>query len=345
MNSMNKNVDLKRDSSITVLHVLGMFMILLCHIFQEAGIYFLGEIFIIGVHLFLFVSGYLSGLKKISNPINWLKRKAIRILIPYYLFIIILFCIYEITAVEDVSLFQWVFCLLNLQGFNYTCWGFEAYGAVGGVGHLWFLTTIMLCYLITPFLDKFKEVLFSKKRIFVFVITSFVLVLILMYCGLQLSYVMIYIFGYFACVNKELYKNKYYLLISVGMLVCTILRFLFRSKLDATNFYDRYYVHVSSLAIAAWIFYTVRLFSDKMRVIFNKIAGSRIMSFLEKISFYVYIVHYPFLRGPFSISNVIDNIFISSFIAVICSVSVGTLLWCLTEKVMFKLFDKRGSFC
>lgn len=61
------NVHKERDSAITVLHVLGMLMILLCHFFQTAGLYLLGEIFIIGVPLFLFVSGYLSGLKEIKK--------------------------------------------------------------------------------------------------------------------------------------------------------------------------------------------------------------------------------------------------------------------------------------
>lgn len=236
-----KNIDSRRDGAITILHIIGMVMILLCHICQEAGFYLLGEIFIIGVPLFLYVSGYLSGVRKIDNVKRWLGKKAVRILTPYYIFILILFLIYEITGSAEISMFQWIFCLLNLQGLNYTYWGFETYGAVAGCGHLWFLTTIMLCYLITPLLDKFRGVQLGKLKASLLISCSIMAVFGLVYCRFQFSYLLIYILGYFAGVHKDKFnennfKKPHYLLITAGMFVCTILRFAFRNYWTVLSF-------------------------------------------------------------------------------------------------------------
>ena len=44
---------------------------------------------------------------------------------------------------------NWIAYIFNLQGF-------EIY--VHGAEHLWYLTIIMICYLITPLLNKYKNI-------------------------------------------------------------------------------------------------------------------------------------------------------------------------------------------
>lgn len=330
----------KKEASITILHIIGTLMILLCHLFQEAGFYSLGEMFIVGVPLFLFVAGYLSGKKEIVNNLKWIGKRLVRLLLPYYLLIIVLFSIYEITGMAEVSLFQWIFCLFNLQGLNYSYWKFEAYGAVEGIGPLWFLTTMMFAYFLTPFFNKFRKVSLKKWQTVMLVLVVLIVQLLGMYAGLQLNYLIVYAIGYFTGVKGVRKDKKYYFVISIGMLLITALRFYFRSIVDGTNFYDRFYAHISANAIAIWIFYTIFFFEDKIPKCYA-IAQKRWVLFLEEISFYVYLVHYLFLCTPFAPIQYIDNLIIADLLMLICTFLTAVLLWAITEKVLIKCIFKK----
>lgn len=142
----------KQYGEIRILHIFGAIMILLCHFVQKEHLSMLGEVFITGVPLFLFISGFLAALNP-SHSIYWLFKKAIRILTPYYIWIISALCLLFISNRNFVSLFQTVFLMLNLQGINYVFWRFDRYVGVIGLSHLWFLTEIMLCYSLVPLLD------------------------------------------------------------------------------------------------------------------------------------------------------------------------------------------------
>ena len=142
----------KRYPEINILHVLGAMMILLCHFTQKSHLSAVSELFITGVPLFLFVSGFLAALKPTHGK-DWFLKRCTRILTPYYLWIIPGLCILLISSRDVVSPFQAIIIMLNLQGLNYFFWKFDHYVAVIGFGHLWFLTKIMFCYALVPILD------------------------------------------------------------------------------------------------------------------------------------------------------------------------------------------------
>lgn len=94
---MTKN----RLPEIVLLHCIGVLMILFGHFAQYFNFGMLGEILITGVPLFLFMSGYLVGLKPTPPDIEkWLKKKASRILVPYYIILISIFGIYLAISYE-----------------------------------------------------------------------------------------------------------------------------------------------------------------------------------------------------------------------------------------------------
>ncbi|MBQ8322889.1 MAG: hypothetical protein IJX91_02865 [Clostridia bacterium] len=262
-------------------------------------------------------------------------------MIPYYVFIIILFTVYEITGLAEVSLFQWLFCLFNLQGLNYTYWKFEAYGAVAGIGPLWFITTIMLCYLLTPIANKFRNIRIKKGWILLLVVLVFVGQAGAMYCGFQLHYLIVYFLGYFTGANKVRTDKKYYLIISALMIIITGLRFYLRSVIDGTDFYDLYFALISAGIIGVWIFYTVYFIKDRFPYIFDKTAG-KFLTFMEMISYYVYITHYLWIKSPFAPSRYLHNKILSNFLAVVGIFILAVALWALTEKIIIKsLFSRK----
>ena len=260
------SINLKgKERSITVLHILGMAMILFCHIFQDAGISFLGELLIAGVPLFLFVAGYLSGKKKITNSLEWVGRRLLRLLVPFYILLVTLFIIYEIFNVAEVSSFQWIFCSLNLQGLNYTYWKFGLYSSIPGTGPFWFLTTMMFAYFLTPLLNKFRDIDLTAWKKIILVVSLICVQILAMFFGVQLNYLLVYVMGYFTGVKGVRQDGKYYFIINIMTVVVTAVRFVLRVVIDGSDFYDRFYALISSTAIALWIFYTVFYLEKKFR--------------------------------------------------------------------------------
>lgn len=148
---------MKQDNSIILLRVFAMILILVCHIVQENSntyVKMTAQFLNVGVSIFILISGYLYGIKKINeNYEQWIIKRAKRILILLYIFMAYLLIIYLIKG-SNISIFNWIAYILNLQGF-------QIY--VHGAEHLWYLTVIMICYLITPILDKNKQKLNNES--------------------------------------------------------------------------------------------------------------------------------------------------------------------------------------
>lgn len=61
----------ERNYGISLLRVLGMLAIVLCHVTGWMGIAILEQLFASGVYVFLLISGYLYGQKDIPHPGAW----------------------------------------------------------------------------------------------------------------------------------------------------------------------------------------------------------------------------------------------------------------------------------
>lgn len=335
---MNEQAD-SRDIVLTLLHIIGMLLILLCHFFQAEKIYYISEIVISGVPLFLFTSGFLSGKKEIKNIGKWYLKKAKRVLIPYYVFILLIFAIYGISDIAEVSLSQSLYCLFNAQGINYTMINFDAYRSAAGTGHLWYITIITICYLLTPVLQKFRKIKLTMCQKAILIIGLLVAQLGLIYIGVQLCYILTYCFGYFIAKSTIRTDLKWFSGISFFAIIAMIARIVCRFIFDATIFYDKYISPTCSAIIAVWIFYTAYFIANKKPSIisfFNKKATH----FIETISYYVYITHYMFFVPPFFFPRIAGNKWIGYSLSFSLSFATAVLLWFIVEKVIFKFIDK-----
>jgi peptidoglycan/LPS O-acetylase OafA/YrhL len=297
----------------------------------------LGEIFICGVPLFLFVSGYLTGKREVKKVGTWYLKKLQRIWIPLFVFVIIHFTILEITKTKDVSFFQWIFCIFNLQGFNYTFWKFQLYGAVPGAGQLWFLTTLMFAYLLVPVMQEIGKIKLKpwQKR---FVLPIVLLVQLgAFYLGIQMSYLITFFSGYFLAKRPEkLRGTKNYLFVTLLTVLITAARLVFRKVVDGTRFYDSYVSLISAAVIGVWIFYTVFFLEEKMLKLM-RIFNCGVVRFLESISFYVYLTHVMFVCDTFSFLGNIGNKLLRYGVAMLLTFVTAILLWFVVEKIIFKI--------
>ena len=189
----------EKKYNISLLRFIAMSFIILCHFFQYYDLE-LAWWFNVGVQIFFCISGFLYGGKKITSPIEFIGKNFKKILIPYFCFLIPAIILYFIFHREAITFSTIINALLTS-------------GVINGLGHLWFISYILVCYLITPYLQALADKM-RKLKWQAFLCVCVVLTII----GFVLSHsfnsffvfsrIFCYIFGYFAAVFLQNYKNN-----------------------------------------------------------------------------------------------------------------------------------------
>lgn len=320
-------VEKNRDLSIQIIRIMAMLLIIICHFCDYSNnryISSLGQFFNIGVFIFIFISGYLYGDKKICNYKKWLFSRVKKIMIPVYIFIV--FLIFLNSALTETFQYKYLFIyLFNLQYF---------FNGITGGGHLWFISVILICYLLVPLLNKYKEkVLGYFKYISIFLIILSILIgLVSKVWGLLGFYIYVFYLGYFIR-NKNFVKIKYWKLI-VFIILGLVGRIIGKCLFDDTLFYETTITAITHTIITVSVF--IFLYKILMRVrLKNNSIGGRIISFFDDLSYYIFIVHYMFIIGPVYLLSLTNNMFVN-----ILLFGVFTLISAYFLKVLTLLFFK-----
>lgn len=309
--------------SITYLRVLATISILCCHLvvtFNSKLLEMSAQFFNVGVYLFLIISGYLYGEKDISKNTTytkWLISRGKRILIPLYVFMIILFFIY-ITLGLKIEPLNWIVYIFNLQGL-------EIY--VHGAEHLWYLTVAMICYFITPILDRNKYKL-NKHKLFAFFVVYSAIQLITSYFiyeqfGRYLILIGLYIVSYFIGFywDSNNIDFKMFILYCISFISSLVLRIIGMIMFDGSILYDVLIVGYTHCLFGVSIFfigfYIVKQF--KQDIFFNFVKK------FDALSYDIYLVHYMFIGGPVSVLFT-DSSIINCFFVLIASIVSALIL-------------------
>ena len=269
--------------------MLSMLMIISCHIMQYYDLE-LAWWFNVGVQIFLCISGFLYGQKNIDSVTDFYNKRLKKILIPYYL-VFILFGIAEFIFARDV---------FSIKDF---AMGLILCSIIKGAGHLWFIPTILMCYLITPLLQGYRNKYVKEKRtIVVFTVLGAIItsVLIQGFTTFNPAWICCYVIGYALGMNeKDEYISEKVLMIIAGIIAiagnaiqiyCDYI-----ADIDFTGFgIIKNYNHVM---LGVFIFLI-------LKVIFEKVNLNRIRKLLklsDVYSFEVYLVHQLLILGPFSL--------------------------------------------
>ena len=145
-------VNLCANHTISLIRLIAMSFIILCHLMQYLNCE-RAWWFNVGVQIFLCISGFLYGQKNICELTSFYSRRFKKILIPYY----IVFLIY--------AFFQFVFAHSVFSITNFIR-GIFVNSTLQGAGHLWFVPTILMCYIITPLLQQYRGVYVSNRKSF-----------------------------------------------------------------------------------------------------------------------------------------------------------------------------------
>lgn len=234
-----------------------------------------------------------------------------------------LLIIYLIKGI-NISIFNWIAYILNLQGFQIYIHGAE---------HLWYLTVIMICYTVTPILDRNKKKL-NKKNIRILIpILIFIQVLTTYFIntqiGIYLIYILLYIISYIVgnSVNISISNKKIFLAFGIGIISITI-RLIGKFLLDDTRIYNVIIVGYTQAIIAFSIFYIFAYLG-------NKFKANTVIKYIDSISFEVYLVHYMYMVGPVRFMGLTNSFILNTIITIIASVITAILLKKICKKFYF----------
>lgn len=311
--------------AIKYIRVGSMLSIVICHILQSYANRW-AFVFNIGVQVFLVLSGYLYGKKIVTNWKKWAMGRVKRVYVPMFLFLIIVLPFYLIFHREVFSWKPYALNYLNLQGISFVMGG----GMLQGVRHLWFITAIMFAYISTPilqWLSKYADWLFPLLVICVwgaYVVAPGPLFF-------ASSWVFLYAIGYlYNYLNRKRIYDIGLILLETALIVMIAMDFdIVKSYFHPLN---RVFHDVSG------VFLVVIGSQVLSRIKINNIPS--VVEFFDKYSFHIFIVHYFFVIGPFSLAHITPYIIVNILI-IISATFVATLLFVKLNNLANRfVFDK-----
>lgn len=329
--------------SIKIIRITATLMIFLCHIVYLFGntIGTTSQFFNIGVDIFITISAYIFSLRDVKNlnVFRWYKRRVLRISIPYYIFLILAFITYSFTNthVDMTTKIDSVF-LINGITENY----------LPGAAHLWFLTFILISYIITPVLYKIK-----KCDLKINLLVSICLILVYFFVALYtkdiygtiyinvLEYIIIFLFvgRLFELINMSNITYKKIIVEIFLIFVLCLFKLIFNIFFDNTIIYSKFLVPFIDTLIGLSIFILIFNISSFAYPKFKNLhVLSSIINNLDSISFEFYLVHYFFIAGPISLIN-ISNPLIDSLLILLVSYFCATILHFFCS-LFFKVIKK-----
>ena len=178
---------------------------------------------------------------------------------------------------------------------------------IPGMGHLWYISTILVCYLITPFVSR---LIYPKtKWIALLLLMAFSEVMFAILPGFTGAWINCYVFGllmgkfYNSAESKDRFLSKSFAVsIPCTLIICgmeILLKYVIKYPMigilgrGANTIF--HYGHIA-LAIA--------FFSGLILLIHRscfKLQNSRLLDITDKYSYDAYLVHLFFVLGPYSL--------------------------------------------
>lgn len=244
----------RRITSIAYIRGISALLIFVCHILFISGAFEISMWFNTGVPLFFIISAYLLSLKKIDSHKKFYCRRFKSIFPSYWIYLAaIVLCLIVVGRAPDVKS---IICYgLGLSGFTTdTC--------VLGLGHLWFISVLLLCYLLTPLLhrlikDRSGVPMYATIAVIIALLTVIFLAIgIPAYSIHCASYIFVYTFY---CLNKGVVSKHQ----MTGWIIAAVVLSAFRLILDPIfigmeytilYYYDSLFQPIARFGLAMAIF-------------------------------------------------------------------------------------------
>lgn len=306
-----------KNNSISLIRAIATCMIVSCHILQGLG----NELAFwmnIGVQIFLCMSGYLYGKKEIKGVTAWYKRQYFKIMLPMWILATVVILVMNLMK-ERIAISSILFTYLGIAEFR----------TIPILTHTWFITYILLCYLITPLLQMIDIEKTEKKWHFCFEIAGIILVMAFLQLGnliqIMPQYIACYIVGYFFARRetktggkREIKELTIFLTVIAALTLPIRLYIQYGSGSITWSGWSAVQTqitqwHHSLLGIV--LFFGMLFLFEKIHIKEN-----RVIRYFDKSSYSIYLVHQIFILNTFSLLEVTDFLFVNIIviIAVVC---------------------------
>lgn len=325
----------KRDLSISFVRMLAMMFIVICHVMQYYDVE-LAWWFNIGVQIFLCISGYLYGRKRILDILVFYRKNFVKILIDYEIVVFaavaatVLFTDTVITVEEIAE------AVLTVS-------------TIAGGAHLWFIPTILMCYLLTPLYERiFSRAEQSHKLLVPAAVLLFVmneLVFRQMFSYFNAAWINCYLIG-FALRRFQQYRFWYtgsaWLLTLTGAVCISIqasVRYL--QLITLTDAWRPFYYPMCDYG---HVFLGVALFCSGrvlLRPFCNINLIQRILRLSDRYSYQIYLTHHFFILGPLSLMALTANSYVNVVLILLLTVLTAVLLQKTSAKISAVFMKKQ----
>lgn len=309
------------DYSISLIRMVALSSIIICHFMQYYGME-LARWFNVGVQIFFCISGLLYGNKRIEDPIKFILKNIKKILVPYYCFLLPVIIFYVLFADEYITIYSIgtaLFCS----------------GTIKGIEHLWFISYIIFCYLITPYLYLFTQKIKDLKCSYAIFIFLAILELGQLLSIAYNSYfafdrLSCYLIGYFlgfiySQYGFNTFKKIGYFLCLVGVAATGI------------RIYGKYVIHLNSIQFGFFVTLARVLFGITiffiLFILFKNIKEKKILNYSDKYSYYIYIVQQLYILSPFSLMNITSYKFLNWILTLTAIIISSIILKYISDKV------------
>lgn len=316
---------LKRNYGISILRLLSTMLIVACHIcqaYENSLAFYLN----IGVPIFFSISGYLYGKRKKESPLNFLYNRFVKVIIPYYGICIIVFLV-NLMFSQFATIKQVISMVFIQQAFGET---------LINCGHLWFVSIIAICYLITPLLWEIRDNLRIKVQVGILLLFLLLVISVIYVNSLPFNciYITAYIFGF--VVSYILPRTK---LVIVGNRILTII--------GIVVYMVMFVIENKAFPIPGIFMYMIKVFISIMLLFFVSefdVSPSssmiKITVFCDAYSFPVYLCHHIWILGALSLIGFTGYVVVDVLFAVLATILSSLLFGYIFNRFTNKLIKK-----
>ena len=326
-----------KDYGLSVARLIATLFIITCHIMQVEKMT-LALWFNVGVQMFLYMSGYLYGRYRDIDPAGFMYARLKRLLIGFYVFSIPFSVILLATKVYPIG---WVDIVhfLTFSNFNFA----------DGIGHLWFVPCIIVCYMMLTLLISILNKMDAIKSDAVYIAASIALML-----GVE------FIFQLF--IRNEMMKSPWINCFVVGVVLRRISESDRRLKdyigyvilfgclvMNAAQIVMTYVLALEFESYKLFLFDRICDYAHMLlgivlveiiRRLFANIGSDKVKSFLDttdRLSYSVYLVHFVLIKGAFSLLKVISPKALAVVAIYVSAILIGILIDAITNMIQKRL--------
>lgn len=325
---------INKQYSISCIRLIALLLIVTSHVMKYFDFVLSGWL-VVGVQIFLCISGYLYGTRDISDIPSFVNKRLKKVLIPYFITFIAVAILQFILVKDQIDLYRFLGGLVLRETL------------VGGE-HLWFIPIILICYAVLVLLDAYKKKhVKDRDSFFIFSIIAVIAAFIVFHCfsfGCA-DRVICFVIGYCLGVNdnKQYVPEKLFLgmfliiaLLGNGLQIyydCLGTQAIPESLLANYGLFIAY----NHVTFGITIFILLKLLFEKMQF---KPSVHRFLDISDEYSYETYLVHQFVILGPLSLMNITPCIPLNLLIVISVIIMSAFLLKLINDCISPKAKSK-----